>query len=188
MLERTDRSQDHHIMINDSALRSLILYIITQNTYPFTNCSRSHELPSQYLHFLPLYWNRKDEKGAITLEEKNKKKEQEAVTDVCMNRRSFLQKSAKGIGGLVAVSSGIPILLSACSPNQDSSQSNESVSTESLVDLGSLEEIKKGPFPLKIDYNAKLKDGWTTSDVKGIVYVTKNDQGELYILSSTCTQ
>ncbi|MBO8172899.1 MAG: Rieske 2Fe-2S domain-containing protein [Bacillaceae bacterium] len=107
----------------------------------------------------------------------------ESLGDEKWNRRKFLMKSVKGLSGLMMAGAGLPFILSACSPRK----TETTVSTESMIDLGPVEKIKKGPFPLRIDYDTTIKDGWADIPMKGFVYVTPDKQGDLMIMSPICT-
>lgn len=103
-----------------------------------------------------------------------------------VDRRTFIQRSAKGVAGLVITGAGIPLLLSACATGK-ASEKSAAVDTSSMIDLGEVEQIKQGPFPLKIDYNTKIKDGWADIPLNGFVYITQDTNGELLVMSPICT-
>ncbi len=101
-----------------------------------------------------------------------------------LSRRTFLINTAKGLTGLAISGAGIPLILSSCSSK---TTADNNISTESMVDLGPIEELQSGPYPMKINYDAKIQDGWAEIPMKGFVYVTKNDTGDLMIMSPVCT-
>jgi menaquinol-cytochrome c reductase iron-sulfur subunit len=94
------------------------------------------------------------------------------------SRRQFLKKSAKGTFGLFALSVVPTSLLTACNTSQ--------VDMSSMANLGSLEDLKKGPFPKKVDYQVSIKDAWVTQEQSGFVYVSQENE-ELLIMSPICT-
>ncbi|CAM3823031.1 hypothetical protein METH109765_06790 [Mesobacillus thioparans] len=59
-----------------------------------------------------------------------------------LNRRKFLGKSLKGTAGMLALSF-LPAGLSACSKEESN------IDTSSMVNLGPLNELEKGPFQRK---------------------------------------
>ncbi|WP_407270645.1 ubiquinol-cytochrome c reductase iron-sulfur subunit [Radiobacillus sp. PE A8.2] len=94
-----------------------------------------------------------------------------------ISRRTFVGRSVKGALGLITVSV-IPINLAACS--------NDSVDTSAMANLGTLAELKQGPFPKTVKYLVKIKDAWVEQEREGFVYVhLKND--ELLIMPPICT-
>lgn len=95
-----------------------------------------------------------------------------------MNRRNFIKGSAMKSLGLLGATM-IPISLTACS--------DESIDMSSLANLGSLDELKKGPFPKKVSYSATIQDAWVEQKQDGFVYVNVDDNGELLIMSPICT-
>lgn len=96
-----------------------------------------------------------------------------------INRRDFINKSIKGTFGLFAVTT-LPVGLSACS-------NEKSIDTSAIANLGSLKELQKGEFPKKVPYIAIFKDAWAEQERKGFVYINKNTDGSLLILSPICT-
>lgn len=55
------------------------------------------------------------------------------------------------------------------------------------IKLGSLKKLRKGPLPKKVDYTSTLQDGWTERETKGFVYISKNADDEMIIMSPVCT-
>lgn len=106
--------------------------------------------------------------------------------DEKLSRRTFLEKSVKGVTGIVVTGVSLPLLTSACAPAKKP-EATRGVSTESMIDLGTLEEIEKGDFPKKVEYNTTIKDGWATVEKSGFVYINKDNQGELLVMSPICT-
>lgn len=97
-----------------------------------------------------------------------------------MHRREFLSKSLKGTAGLFAVSV-LPLGLAACGPNE------KQIDTSSMAKLGSLAELERGEFPKKVEYKVTLKDAWTEQERAGFVYINKQEDGSLLIMSPICT-
>ena len=94
-----------------------------------------------------------------------------------VNRRSFLKGSFKGAIGLLTISV-IPLGLVACS--------DDSIDTSSMANLGPLDELKKGPFPKKVNYKVKVKDAWVEQELEGFVYLNVENR-DLLIMSPICT-
>ncbi|WP_246140991.1 ubiquinol-cytochrome c reductase iron-sulfur subunit [Bacillus marasmi] len=97
-----------------------------------------------------------------------------------MQRREFISKSLKSTAGLFAVSV-LPLGLAACGSKE------KTMDTSTMASLGPLAKLESGEFPKKVQYNVKIKDAWTTQDLDGFVYVNKQEDGSLIIMSPTCT-
>ncbi|AGE21382.1 MULTISPECIES: ubiquinol-cytochrome c reductase iron-sulfur subunit [Geobacillus] len=97
-----------------------------------------------------------------------------------LNRREFLSRSLKGAAELLAVSV-LPAGLAACSNDK------KTVNTSSMANLGPLSELEKGEFPKKVPYKVTIKDAWTKQEREGFVYINKNEDGSLLIMSPICT-
>jgi menaquinol-cytochrome c reductase iron-sulfur subunit len=96
------------------------------------------------------------------------------------SRRQFLKKSARGTLGFFALSVVPTSLLTACSTSQ--------VDMSSMANLGPLEELKKGPFPKKVNYNVSIKDAWVTQERSGFIYIGYDkEKQELLFMSPICT-
>ncbi|MDP5277051.1 ubiquinol-cytochrome c reductase iron-sulfur subunit [Chengkuizengella axinellae] len=96
------------------------------------------------------------------------------------NRREFLKNSAKGTLGLITLSA-IPLTLTACSDG-------ENINTSAMANLGPLEDLKKGPFPKKVDYVVTIEDGWVTQERSGFVFIQmEENNNEMMIMSPICT-
>lgn len=102
-----------------------------------------------------------------------------------LNRRSFLKNASKGTFGLITLSV-LPLGLTACSEGEK--KTARAADTGSMVNLGKLSELEKGPHPKKVEYVAKIKDAWVTQEQKGFVYVAKDEEkNELLFMSPICT-
>ncbi|WP_235929817.1 QcrA and Rieske domain-containing protein [Chengkuizengella marina] len=96
------------------------------------------------------------------------------------SRRQFLKNTAKGTFGLMAMSA-VPLTLTACSDA-------ENINTSAMANLGPMEELKKGPFPKKIDYVVTIEDGWITQERNGFVFIQLDEiNNEIMIMSPICT-
>jgi menaquinol-cytochrome c reductase iron-sulfur subunit len=58
---------------------------------------------------------------------------------------------------------------------------------DSVVNLGEFDRFRTIKGVEKIDYEAVIRDAWVTKPVKGFVYVTKDEHGELIVFSPVCT-
>jgi menaquinol-cytochrome c reductase iron-sulfur subunit len=65
------------------------------------------------------------------------------VMSSILKRRQFLKVAAKGTLGFITLSV-LPLSLAACS-------SKSQADTSSMANLGPLDELKKGPFPKKVE-------------------------------------
>ncbi|TLS38895.1 ubiquinol-cytochrome c reductase iron-sulfur subunit [Pseudalkalibacillus caeni] len=96
-----------------------------------------------------------------------------------LTRRGFLKGSAKTIMGVALATSWLPLVTAGCS--------SKSSVPGSLVNLGPIDEVTKGPFPKKINYKTTIEDGWTDRDIEGFVYVTKGIKRDIIVMSPVCT-
>jgi menaquinol-cytochrome c reductase iron-sulfur subunit len=55
------------------------------------------------------------------------------------------------------------------------------------VNLGEFDWLRTIKGVEKIDYEAVIRDAWVTKPIKGFVYVTKDETGELIVFSPMCT-
>lgn len=96
-----------------------------------------------------------------------------------INRREFLKGSVKGTVGFLAISV-LPLVLVACN--------TEKIDTSAMANLGSVTELKKGPFPKKVPYKVTIQDAWVEQERDGFVYVNINKEDDsLLIMSPICT-
>lgn len=94
-------------------------------------------------------------------------------------RRSFLQIATAGIGGLLSLAAGIPLIGFAISPAWKKGESQ-------WVDLGLVDRLKNSKFK-KVNYTFTAKDGWVKATKKRSVYVTDVGNGEWDVFSRTCS-
>lgn len=95
-------------------------------------------------------------------------------------RRYFLKNTVKGTLGLMTLAV-VPLNLTGCNKE-------EKIDTSAMANIGPLEELKKGPFPKKVNYNVSLKDAWATQQRSGFVYINVDKTtNELLIMSPICT-
>ncbi|EGL84253.1 menaquinol-cytochrome c reductase iron-sulfur subunit, partial [Caldalkalibacillus thermarum TA2.A1] len=106
-----------------------------------------------------------------------------------MSRRDFLGTSVKVIGGIAFFSWLGGSVYYAASIIKESELKRASAQTGRgpLVAIGELDQFQQITEPIRVDYEAEIRDGWTTQTRKGFVYVTKDKAGKLLILSPICT-
>lgn len=101
-----------------------------------------------------------------------------------LTRRTFLRTSGKlalGAAGLLAGSSGLFVYGAL----HDETRAAELPGN--FVRLGSVEELSVQDGFVRVSYTANYKDAWVDKSESGTVYVTKEENGSLLILSSVCT-
>jgi len=105
-----------------------------------------------------------------------------------ISRRTFLSTTGKvtlGAAGILAGSTG---LFYYGSLQQHKRVKAHSVKIpDSIVNLGELDRFRTVAGVEKIDYEAVIRDAWVTKPVKGFVYVTKDEAGDLIVFSPVCT-
>lgn len=95
------------------------------------------------------------------------------------DRRGFIKKASKSVGLLTL--SILPVSFSACS-------NEEQVDLKSMIKIGKLNKLDKGPYPKKVEYEGKVKNGVFTQERKGFVYIIRDaESDELLIMSPLCT-
>lgn len=101
-----------------------------------------------------------------------------------ITRRKFLSDSGKIVIGLVGagmLSSAAFVYGGINNPKPASDQK------DTLVELGTKSDLDQIKETIKIDYNTSVQDGWVEQKVSGFVYVTKDKNSNLLIISPMCT-
>lgn len=109
-----------------------------------------------------------------------KKKNQE------VSRREVLITLGKGIAGATIVLSGIGGA-TYLDQKLKRAQATKNQGKGNLVYIGEKRQFDQISEPVKVDYEAEIKDGWVTQKRKGFVYVTKDATNQLLIMSPICT-
>lgn len=107
---------------------------------------------------------------------------------VKISRRRFVGSTGKlvlGIAGVEAAAGGLFYLGAQSGKGQQAEQSREKPGN--IVLLGDKTQLDNITDVEKLEYNAEIQDGWVTQSRNGFVYVTKNKQNELLILSPVCS-
>lgn len=94
-------------------------------------------------------------------------------------RRGFLSNGIKAIAGLFTLGLGLPLVGFFISPVLVKK-------TGTWVPIGDLSQLKDDE-PSKITYKYLRKDGWVTADARKTVFVLKQPEGGIKILSNRCT-
>lgn len=104
-----------------------------------------------------------------------------------LTRRSFLSTSSKlalGVAGILAGNTG---LFYYGSVHQENRKRTDQELPGNIVKLGELDRLNSTQGFEKVSYKATIRDSWVTTSSQGFVYVTKDPNGELLILSPICT-
>ncbi|SFL59023.1 menaquinol-cytochrome c reductase iron-sulfur subunit [Paenibacillus sp. 1_12] len=56
-----------------------------------------------------------------------------------------------------------------------------------IIKLGEFNQLNAISSVEKVDYEATIRDGWVTKSNKGFVFVTKDADGKLLVISPVCT-
>jgi menaquinol-cytochrome c reductase iron-sulfur subunit len=105
-----------------------------------------------------------------------------------ITRRSFLSLSVKlalGSTGILLGSAGLFYYGSIQQHKQ-----NQQVNMEppgNIVNLGEFNRLTAFQGVERVDYEATINDAWVSKPTNGFVYVTKDDNGDLLVLSPLCT-
>ncbi|TDF89717.1 ubiquinol-cytochrome c reductase iron-sulfur subunit [Paenibacillus piri] len=108
-----------------------------------------------------------------------------------ITRRSFLSTSGKlalGAAGVLLGSTGL-FYYGAIHEKKRAGQANATVRDipEKFVKIGEFKKLNAITGFEKVNYKATIQDAWIKTSKQGFVYVTKGDNGELFILSPACT-
>jgi len=102
-----------------------------------------------------------------------------------ITRRLFLSTSGKlalGVAAILAGSSGL-FYIGAVKQKGRIAQERPG----SMIELGKLEQLTAINGVDKVSYEATIRDAWVTKSIKGFVYVTGDTNGELLVMSPSCT-
>ncbi|GGA10338.1 menaquinol-cytochrome C reductase iron-sulfur subunit [Paenibacillus marchantiophytorum] len=102
-----------------------------------------------------------------------------------ISRRSFLTTSGKLTVGVIGVLAGNTGLFYYGAMHQKKPITEERPGN--WVELGELEQLSKMKGLDKIPYEAIIQAAWVKKEVSGSVYVTRDENGNLLILSPECT-
>ena len=94
-------------------------------------------------------------------------------------RRNFLSSGIKAIAGIFTLGLSIPLVGFFISPVLKKGEG-------AWVPIGDISQLKDGE-PSKITYKYLRKDGWVTSDALKTVFVLKQPDGGITVLSNRCT-
>lgn len=108
-----------------------------------------------------------------------------------ITRRSFLSSSGKlalGVAGVLLGSTGL-FYYGAVHEKKRAEQANAAPREipGKFVKIGDFKKLNAITGFEKVNYNATIQDAWIKTSKQGFVYVTKGDNGELFILSPACT-
>ncbi|SEO94463.1 ubiquinol-cytochrome c reductase iron-sulfur subunit [Paenibacillus sp. OV219] len=103
-----------------------------------------------------------------------------------LSRRAFLGTTGKLALGVTAALTGTTGLFYYGAKTHKSEAEAEQ-RPGNIADLGSYEELAALTEMKKIHYEAEYVDAWYTKPLRGFVYVTKDQNGEILILSPACT-
>lgn len=104
-----------------------------------------------------------------------------------IDRRRFLKNTGLFLGGGAIFFSAVSALFyNAAVKNKKESKGQRSA-PNSLVYLGEKADFDGISGVVQVDYKAEIQDGWVKKQQEGFVYVIKNQQNELLIMSPICT-
>jgi menaquinol-cytochrome c reductase iron-sulfur subunit len=105
-----------------------------------------------------------------------------------ITRRSFLSLSVKLALGSTGILLGFTGLFYYGSvQKQKRTQQANLKPPGNIVNLGEFERLTALQGVERVDYEATINDAWVSKPTKGFVYVTKDNNGDLLVLSSLCT-
>jgi menaquinol-cytochrome c reductase iron-sulfur subunit len=96
-----------------------------------------------------------------------------------LTRRNFLWALIVGVSGVISAIIGIPLAGFLISPAIRKGKEEWTA----IADLAGI-PLKE---PFKVTYTSIKKDAWLQATAKKIVYVVKNSDTEIYVMSTVCT-
>jgi menaquinol-cytochrome c reductase iron-sulfur subunit len=105
-----------------------------------------------------------------------------------ISRRVFLSTTGKlalGAAGILAGSTGLFYYGSL--QQQKRVKASPAEIPGNIVKLGELDRFRTNEGVERIEYEAVIRDAWVTKPMNGFLYVTKDEAGELLVLSPECT-
>lgn len=103
-----------------------------------------------------------------------------------VTRREFIVKSGLFAGGVVATLSGFTALgVYGAKKNKRIKKNPDQLAT--LIELGPADQFKQSNDVSSVKFETEIQDAWVTRKVNGTVFVTKDDNGNLLIMSPVCT-
>jgi menaquinol-cytochrome c reductase iron-sulfur subunit len=103
-----------------------------------------------------------------------------------VSRREALGTMGKAVAGGAIVLSGIGGI-TYLDKNIKKAQATQNKGKGNLAYIGEENDFANISGPMKVDYEVEVEDGWVTQNIKGFVYVTKDDKNKLLIMSPVCT-
>lgn len=104
-----------------------------------------------------------------------------------ISRRKFLSGAGWLIGGAVAYAAGSGALFYSAAMENKKQGKTRPVQNQTLVLLGEKSKYTQIQDVAKVDYNTDIQDGWVTQNINGFVYMNKDREGNLLIMSPICT-
>lgn len=98
-----------------------------------------------------------------------------------LSRRDFVKAATTAIGGFMGLVMGVPFIGYLLSPALRESKDT------AWIDLGSLDKYPVGTTPTSFDFTQTSVNGWERTALNYGVYVVRQDEKTLRVLSNICT-
>jgi menaquinol-cytochrome c reductase iron-sulfur subunit len=104
-----------------------------------------------------------------------------------ISRRRFLINTSLFVGGVAALLTGTTAIVYQSELRKKIEGATNQNPNDKLVFLGEKSKFDNLAELTEIDFQTEIQDGWVTQNVKGAVYVNKDQNNQLLIMSPVCT-
>jgi len=104
-----------------------------------------------------------------------------------ISRRRFLINTSLFVGGAAALLTGTTVLVYQSELRKKVVGTTNQIPNDKLILLGDKTKFDNLAELIEIDFQTEIQDGWVTQNVKGVVYVNKDQNNQLLIMSPVCT-
>lgn len=104
-----------------------------------------------------------------------------------ISRRKFLMNTSLTIGGVVAFLGGTSALFYQAALRNKKEGKTITKRRRNLVYLGEKSELDNLTELTQFEFQTEVQDAWVKQKVNGLVYVNKNENNELLVMSPVCT-
>jgi menaquinol-cytochrome c reductase iron-sulfur subunit len=104
-----------------------------------------------------------------------------------LSRRQFMTRTGLLIGGAVAIQAAAGAVFYKAALDNKKNGKVRQPKESTLVLLGKESDFAQLSEVERVDYQTEIEDGWVTQNVDGTVYVTRDSNNDLLIMSPVCT-
>lgn len=104
-----------------------------------------------------------------------------------ISRRRFLLNTGLLIGGATAILAGSSAVFYQAALHNKKNRKPIKETQNNLVLLGEKSKYENLTELTKVNYQTEIQDAWVTRNIEGMVYINKDQNNELIIMSPICT-